>query len=297
MKIRANEFKVGIFVIFALAVLVAIVRFLSPETFRSSSYKRYHFIAANAEGVVDKTHVRTNGVTVGKVLALELLDNETKITFGVEEDIFIPIGSEVEIRSRGLLGDKFIEVLRSDSKEEAEIGSQLSMSSSGLDMDKMMTMASDIATDVKRITSVLADGFDTPAGEQGVDNLIKDLAITLSELKMMIKDNRVRVGGTLTHLERASRNIADVMEKHGSKFDVIITDLEQVSGALRTVFDNKSGSDIVGIMSGIDAAVEDIKHTTSNIRLVSEQIQSGKGSFGRLLGDDGVINKVEETID
>lgn len=297
MKIRASEFKVGIFVIFALAVLVAIVRFLSPETFKASSYRRYHVIAANAEGVVDKTHVRTNGVTVGKVLELELLENETKIIFGVEEDVFIPVGSKVEIRSRGLLGDKFIEVLRSDATEEANDGSELQMSKSALDTDKMMAMASDIASDVKRVTGVLAEGFDPPEGESGLNTVMKDLSITLSELKTLIKDNRVRVEGTLTHLERASRNIADVMEKHGDKFDGIIGNLESVSGSLRTVFENESGGDVASIMTNIDSAVEDIRQTTSNIRVVSDQIQSGKGSFGRLLGDDGVINKVEETIE
>ena len=75
MKPLGTEFKVGFFTLLALLVTGYMFFVLSPDTFKSETYSSYYTIVKDAAGIVVKTHVKTNGVIVGKVRNITLLTN------------------------------------------------------------------------------------------------------------------------------------------------------------------------------------------------------------------------------
>ena len=292
-----SEFKVGIFVIVACVALFSIFIFLSPDFFKRYTYKKYYSMVDNADGVIDKTHIRTNGVKIGTVDRIDLAENKTKIIFAVEREIKIPVGSKLDIRSRGLLGDKYIEILRTDNEELIPEGGEVEVKSGSANPDEMMATASDIANDVKRITKVLANTIDSKEGEESVETVISDMTETMKELKEAMKDSRVKIDSTLTHLEKAASGISQVISKNQSAFDSIFGDLAYMSDSLRSALESENGdNNIERMMANIDEAIVNFKDTSTYVKNVSAKIQEGKGAVGRLIGDDGVIDKVEETI-
>ena len=103
-----TEFKVGLFTILSGFVIAYMFFVLSPESFNSSTTKIYHTVVNNAAGVVVKTHVKTNGVTIGKVRDITLQINKTKIDLEIDSKVRIPQGSKVAIKEKGLLGDVYV---------------------------------------------------------------------------------------------------------------------------------------------------------------------------------------------
>ena len=110
------------FTLLASCTIGYMLVFLVPDLFDDSDYKRYYTVVDNAAGIVPKTHVRTNGVTVGKVADITLEASQTRLALDVDASVKIPEGSTVEIRTRGLLGETFIEIVRApDTGKEIKI--------------------------------------------------------------------------------------------------------------------------------------------------------------------------------
>ena len=81
------EVRVGIFTILGLAATVFAVFVINPDTFNKDDKVGYFTILKDASGILPKTHVKTNGVNVGKVTGVSLDKNATPLKgqFPVEE--------------------------------------------------------------------------------------------------------------------------------------------------------------------------------------------------------------------
>lgn len=110
MSNLTTEFKVGLFTVVGIAVLVSTAIILGGNPFAG---KKQHFytLLPNANGVAARTQVRTSGVSVGAVTSVEILGSGARINFDVNSDVKIPKGSVIEVKARGILGDVYIEIL------------------------------------------------------------------------------------------------------------------------------------------------------------------------------------------
>ncbi|MCX6125718.1 MAG: MlaD family protein, partial [Proteobacteria bacterium] len=140
-KQMGTEFKVGVFTIVALGTLAYMLFVLNPNLLKDATRKDYYTVLKDAAGIIAKTHVKTNGVTVGKVKAVELEVNSTKITVEVDSQIKIPVGSKIEVRTRGLLGDVYLEIVRvADTGQYIEAGGLIAKSDDQMDLGGIMQM-------------------------------------------------------------------------------------------------------------------------------------------------------------
>ncbi len=297
MKPFGAEFRVGIFILLASAAIIVIFFFLNPDSFRGGNYKTYHTITDNAEGIVEKTHVRTNGVTVGRVAEIILLTNRTKIVLEIDRSVDVPLESVVEIRSRGLLGDKYIEIIRSPLTEMAEDGAELSSSSDSLSAEEVVAYMGRIAKDIKKITQSLAGSFASEEGQDRIKDIFEDMSGLLVDLRGMVKENRGEVTATIHSLRRAAAGVERVVASSGNNLEQILVNLEEVSTTLKTVLGEEEQEKFRSILVKLDNSMADIRETAGNIKLVSTNLQEGKGTLGKLLSDDETITKIEQTLD
>ncbi len=291
------EFRVGIFILLASAAIIVIFFFLNPDSFRGGDYKTYYTVTDNAEGIVEKTHVRTNGVTVGRVAKIILLTNRTKIMLEIQADVDVPIESVVEIRSRGLLGDKYVEIVRSPLTEMAADGAELASSSDSLSAEEVVAYMGRIAKDIKKITQSLAGSLATEQGQDTIKKIFEDMSGLLADLRSVVKENRGEVAATVSHLQRAAAGVERVVASSGDNLEQILVNLEEVSTSLKTVLGEEGRQKFNSILTKFDDSMADIRETAGNIKLVSTNLQEGKGTLGKLLSDDETINKIEQTLD
>lgn len=262
MEVRGTEFKVGLFTILALLVIGYMFFFLSPEMFQDQSTTTYYTIVKNASGIVAKTHVKTNGVIVGKVTDIELETNRTKISFAIASSVKIPMGSMVSIREKGLLGDVFLEIIRANDEagHYLEPGGLIPHSSKEANLSNLIDMASSIGDDVKAITSSLAHSLGGESGKDKVASFINNLLSTAESAKTIAQENR-----------------QDIRE--------LIVNLRQVSATVKSLLDEKQNGKIAQIIDKLDK-------TMTSVNLVMERIEKGQGTIGKLVNTDETLSEV-----
>src|SRR6478735_9909887 len=101
MSRMGTEFKVGLFTLIGLSATALAVFFVSPELFDRKSKATYFTILKDASGILENTHVKTNGVNIGRVARIKLSETATEVEIEVLQDVPIPVGSQVAVRTVG----------------------------------------------------------------------------------------------------------------------------------------------------------------------------------------------------
>lgn len=286
LKTLSTEFKVGLFALVAMATLGYMFFVLSPDTFKSHEQYTYYTVLKNAAGIVTKTHVKTSGVSVGKVQSVELEGGTTKVAFEVDSSVRLPTGSRVEIRSVGLLGDKHLEIIRpQDSGEYIPNRGFLPQSDESVDMETLISLVGDIARDLKKVTSTFATVLGSKKGEQSLTNIVENVENVTADLRATTKSLKGVIG-----------------EREGDLHDVLdnvrggVKDLRLFAANLKDVLDEDNKERINRILASFDETMGDVKTSAKNISLIAQKVEKGEGTIGKLVNDDTAITELEEAI-
>lgn len=272
MKSLTTEFKVGLFTLVALVAVVYMFFVLSPDIIDSDSADPYYTIVDNASGIVPKTHVRTNGVTVGKVEEVLLEASHTKITFGVEKGVKIPGGSKIEIRTRGLLGETFLEIVRGpDTGVYIKAGNLIPMNSEQVGVSQLIGIVGGIAKDIKKVTNTLAVVL---GGDEGQNSF----------------------GNILTNLEDSTGNLREILAHNKESVHDIIENLRKFSNNAATVMNDQNTKRLDEILSQFESTMADVRSSANNVKLVSSKIEEGQGTLGQLVNNDDTIEELKAAI-
>lgn len=279
MKRLGIEFKVGLFTLVALSTLVYMFFVLSPDSFESGDRNQYYTILSDAAGIIPKTHVKTNGVIVGKVKDVRLDVNMTRIDMEVDKSVKIPVGSHIEVRTRGLLGDVFLEIIRpTDHGQYIPDRGMIPKAEGGTDMQALMALAGGIGRDVKKITEVLAEVMGSDVGKQNISEIVANIHGGTDDLRQTLQALRGAVGDRPEDLK------------------TIVANIKEFTEGLRMVLDEGNREKLQNIIASFDQSMGDVKGATKNIRLISEKVERGEGTLGKLLSDESTIAELEGAI-
>jgi phospholipid/cholesterol/gamma-HCH transport system substrate-binding protein len=285
-KTLSTEFKVGLFALVALATLGYMFFVLSPDTFKNKEQHTYFTVLKNAAGIVTKTHVKTSGVSVGKVRSVELEGGTTKVSFEIDSAVQLPVGSRVEIRSVGLLGDKHLEIIRpQDTGQYIPDKGFLPQSEDSVDMETLISLVGDIARDLKKVTGTFATVVGSKKGEQSLANILENVETVTADLKATT--------GSLKHVIGERED-----DLHGVLDDVRggLRDLRLFASNLKDVLDNDNKDRINRILASFDETMGDVKTSAKNISLIAQKVEKGEGTIGRLINDESTAHELEEAI-
>mgnify|MGYP001202911302 CR=1 FL=1 len=273
MSSMGSEFRVGVFALLGIAATVFAVFVISPDLFDSQDRKEFYTILKDASGILPKTHVKTNGVNVGRVKSIKLETNSTRVVMEISEDVEIPVGSTVEIQTVGFLGDKFIEIVRTDDLSKGLIAPQnmIPRAEDTSDLSDVIGIVGSIAKDIKKVTENLAKVLGDEKGERSIQNIVDNIEDLTREAKEILQENREDVRSLVANIESFSKSLDDVLNsKNREKLD--------------------------RILANFDLTMEDVKGASKNINLISEKIERGDGTIGRLINEDDTLDELEGAI-
>ena len=87
MNSKGIEYRVGLFALAGLAAILLAVFLLSPDLFDKEKKVSYYTVLNDASGILNKTHIKTNGVNIGSVSAIRLTESATRIDLEIDESI------------------------------------------------------------------------------------------------------------------------------------------------------------------------------------------------------------------
>ncbi len=104
------EIAVGIFIIVGLLCLAYISIKLGKVSLSGQNYYSVKAIFSTVKGLKDDTVVEISGVEIGKVDSIRLDNYEAVTTLLIRKDIKLQEDAIASIRTKGLLGEKYVEI-------------------------------------------------------------------------------------------------------------------------------------------------------------------------------------------
>ncbi|MDN3514191.1 MAG: outer membrane lipid asymmetry maintenance protein MlaD [Candidatus Brocadia sp.] len=138
MKKFDVEIAVGIFVFCGILCLGYISVKLGKINLIGDHYYPVNAIFSTVKGLKKDTVVEIAGVEVGKVADIKLIDYEAVVTLRIRNDIELQEDAIASIRTKGLMGEKYVEIMPGGSDELIKPGGSLHETEPPIDLEKLI---------------------------------------------------------------------------------------------------------------------------------------------------------------
>ncbi len=272
MKIT-REIKTAVLVIASILLFIWGYSFLKGRDLLTN-YKTFNVVYDNVEGLVNSAPVTINGLVIGKVSKIDFSDasGKVKVELQIKSDFPFSKSSVAYLYSPGLIAGKQIMIVPNfEDKSIAEDGMTLEAGvKSGLTdllteklsplqdkMEKMVVSADELFSNVNEVMDAKT--------KENLRSAIANLDATLAELKTasktaneMLADNKGKINSTMTNIDKASANFS------------------KISDSLAKV--------------NINQTVKNLERTLANVDKIVADMESGKGTLGKLAKDEALYN-------
>src|SRR6476469_2579794 len=268
-----RRFRVGLVVLIALfATMIGI--FMIGQ--RANLFRKkfpYETRFDSAAGLVPGNVVSLNGVVVGNVLEVNLSGDPADRTVRVVYDVvrrWAPMlrkGTQASIKTRGLLGDKYIELAGGTAKEpEVPIGGQIPASQNA-GLEKLLEGSGDLLTDLSAIAKSLRAILGRT--EQGEGFL-----------------------GAITSNSAESEQLGNSLNAALHSLTAVLRRVESGQGLVgKLLIDEKYGRETSASLANAVKSVERL------LGQIDEGVRTGNGAIPALLSDPAGKQKVYALVD
>lgn len=170
-----------------------------------------------------------------------------------------------------------------------------------------------IADDIKVITGSLAGAVGGPAGEKRIEDIAANVAKSAESISAVAESIRRVVDGSLTtpdggrleriaaNVERISRDAAVVTAASADSLAASIKNIEAITNSIRDALGTPGGAGqterIADAVDRLNASLLNLEAATKSVANIARKVESGEGNLGKLVYDDGVMNKIEGVVD
>ncbi|MCG8637983.1 MAG: outer membrane lipid asymmetry maintenance protein MlaD [Desulfobacterales bacterium] len=136
---KKTEISVGLFMIMGMACLVYLsVNLGAVELFGSNAYT-ISATFGSIEGLEPGASVEIAGVPVGKVSRITLEENNARVEMEIENGTMISDDTIASIRTKGVIGDKFIKLSPGGSEDFLEDKDALMDTESAISLEELIS--------------------------------------------------------------------------------------------------------------------------------------------------------------
>lgn len=273
-----NELKVGLLSLMAIASLVIVSLQVTSNKTNFGEFVEYRTILNDATGIYEKSSIKVAGIVAGRINSIELSGSQALVKFEVLKSIKVTQFSVLRIKSVGFLGDKYIDIFLGNPDAPRLKEFSMVRNESGAGFEQLGKDASEILKDVKIIAKVVRESLYTDDKKNAIKQIVDQInqfshnANDISRsLKTILTENESKVKSVVENLRKVSEQLAFETDRYQD--DSLLSNLERVGP----------------ILANIDTAVADLKEIVTDVK-------SGKGTVGKLLRDEEVIDRVNETL-
>lgn len=274
----SREIKTAILVIAAIALFIWGYSFLKGKDL-FTNYKTYYVEYKNVEGLVISAPVTINGLTVGKVNSITINNKTANILVEMQINTDFPISksSVAEIYAPSALGGKQLAIIPNTTDTALAVDGDYFKSSSKLGLTDELAVQLEPLRD--KITKLL-DNANTML--ESVNDILD------KKSKDDLKNSLASLSETMTEFHKASLSLNGILDDNKKQIGGIVTDFKKVS------------SDFTSISDGLNKAelgktAENLQKTLSSVDKIMTDLESGKGTIGKMLKDEDFYNNLSKT--
>jgi phospholipid/cholesterol/gamma-HCH transport system substrate-binding protein len=301
------EAKVGIFFLVGLAIFAYVwFRVLGLDLQEGFELKTR---LSSAEGLVEGTQVQIAGIKVGKIKSI-VLDQDTGkaiVTMDIRSEYrnSIPEGSRVMVRTKGLLGDKYVVIeVGKPNARKLKSGEEIKLVYEPVPAEKVMDTLGFVAEDLKLLTREARTQFVDQKGSEKVDRIITNTDRVFQDVRDLVGKNKEKLDLTAQRIAQASGDMSEILsrnkekinrtvdnvDKSGEKFNRLTEQLENLVGDVR------AGRGTLGKLVTDESLYRQTQSLVVDMRQLSDRVQRGPGVIGRLINDPELYFETRRAI-
>jgi len=318
----ALKFRVGVFVLVALAVFLGLVYALGARARLFEARYTIHADFTEVGGLVEGATVRLAGVQIGRVTGVRLPGEpggkvRVDLTIARRYSDRIRKNSIARIETQGLLGDKIVEITVGNATAPPVAPGEVLAARDPADFGRVIAAGAETAKDVGSLAAALRE----TAEKVNQSKLIEDAATTVNKLGRVV--DQVEHGRGWAHalvyeeplalrrlneLIATTQTLVERVEKGQGAAGVLVSP-ESTASAKRFVAAMDRISGMVeqperepGLLPGLlfdpkyRPVLEDLRTVAHNLREVSDRLAGGRGTLGSLVADSGDEGELKLTL-
>lgn len=269
--LQAVEFKVGLLVL----TVASLIAFMSMQVSEDPSYMgrstQAWFVMPDAGGLVKGSAVKSAGIPIGIIKNISLQEGMARVDMTVKSDVRMYVSAAIEIKSQGILGDRFISVYPGSPTDPPlpNNGQILNVKDSG-SLDNVVSQIGDIAGSLKETAKAIREAVSEDGTNKHVlGRIVLNIEKVTADLSTITAANKNKVGEIVDQVNRITATIDDMLNKEG---------------------DDNLKLQIKSTMKRLDSAMK-------NIDEISAKINKGEGTIGKLINDEETVEELNTAIE
>jgi phospholipid/cholesterol/gamma-HCH transport system substrate-binding protein len=284
MKI-ANETKVGLLAVIALAGLILGFNFLKGSSLFQQSKKLYALFN-NVDGMEVSNAVQIDGLTIGNISAITETDADLSrgilVTITLKKEVHIPRNS-IATLNPGLLISPTVVITRGDDTKFLENGDTLQtkqkpniIAQVQQNIDPIVAKLNGTLTSLDSLIEVIGGMFD-PRTKNNFSAILANLAGSTAELQKLLNNQTGYLAQSLKNLNDFTGNLA----KNNDRITHTLDNMDKTTSSLAS--------------AKIPETVQNLNNTLGDLRTAINHINSTNGSLGLLINDKRLYQNMEAT--
>ena len=284
------ETKVGLFftgAVVLMAVLIFRTEKLELGGKRNQAERFTYFV--QVAGLSPQSKVLVAGVKVGDVRTIGLENGKARVVLGISNEVPIYADATTSLGSIGILGEKFIDLDPGHSAKGPFPEGQPLPSKAGISLDNLMETLAEVGKNVKGVTEALDKSIGGEQGRQKLDEIVDNIRVLTAEFRSMAQENHGAINNTLANVESITADLKDKLPKLAQQF-------ESVGKNINALLE-ENRPELKGAMGDVRKLAQSFQGTANNLKILTDRINNGEGTIGKLLNDETTVKKLNEAVD
>jgi len=280
-RIGWAQVRAGIFIFIALIFVAGGVLLMGQKTKMFVSKGKLRIMMEDVAGLKEGAPVWLAGVDVGVVTAINFHDpqksNQVEILLEADKEALRKIGTDstITIKTRGLMGEKYVDV--TPSRSYSEVPPTVLRGTQVARLDDVMQKAGTTFDKINGIIDNINQGHGTLGKLNTDETLYNNVASLAVEMKLLM--TTINSGeGTLGKLNRSAEPYNKLLSIL-NRADRTLQDIQSSEGTLnKLIYDQVLYTKLVALADKSVEAAEDV-------RQLNKKLTSRDGTIGMLIAD------------
>lgn len=268
----------------AILVIVSILLFIWGYSFLKgrdlfTNYKTLYVQYDNVEDLSASAPVTLNGLAIGKVskITIDEVTGKLLVELQLKTDFPISKTSTASLYSPSLIGGKQIKIVPNMAdKDLAEDGQTLV---SSVELGLTESLGGKIEPIQQKLDKMLLN----------IDVLVTGLNNTLDKpTQENLKKTIAELSQTMAQFHKASGSLNSILDTNKGQINGVVTNFNKMSSNFNKISDSLNKADLGKTVRNLNQALAKVDGLMANLN-------SGKGTAGKLLNDDALYNNLAKT--
>ncbi|MDH5718283.1 MAG: MlaD family protein [Spirochaetia bacterium] len=271
---RNTAIYVGLMVVIGAIIFITSLAILARWRVAAEGFSidlQFSFLNNLSEGASVKV---SGGIPVGYVKSIYQKDMQTYVKLYLNNDLRdkIPKRPETQfgIYTTGLMGQKFINITIPPAQEGDEF-IQPGDVYKGIDPPS-----------IDQMLMVFSSWFDGKSGGQVLAEIMQETERFISNLNAIASENRQDIRLTIKQARESFSNLSDHLDILMKKLNILSENFSDIS--------TKNKQDI-------QIMLENMSQISKDLNLITQRINSGRGSVGKFIADENIYENTNEAIE